>query len=61
MARPKKGQEKRATAAIGLRIPEGLRRDLVALATAHGRTLTDEVTHALEAYVRQSTDERSNA
>ncbi len=51
MARPRKGQEKRATAAIGLRLPEELRERLVSLAAAHERTLTDEVMHALSTYV----------
>lgn len=51
MARPRKGQEKGATAAIGLRMPEALRERLVRLAELHGRTITDEATVALEQYV----------
>ena len=35
-------------AAISLRVPLGLRERLEALADQHGRSITDEVRHALE-------------
>ena len=53
MARPKKGEEKHAAATLGVRVWADLRDGLDRLAAAHGRTLTDEVRHALEGYVRR--------
>ncbi|MGE3064130.1 MAG: Arc family DNA-binding protein [Hyphomicrobiaceae bacterium] len=53
MARPRKGQEKGATATIGLRVPEELRERLVRLAEANARSITDEATIALEQYVKR--------
>lgn len=50
MARPRKGEELGAVAAISLRVPLGLRERLEALADQHGRSITDEVRHALEVY-----------
>lgn len=51
MARPRKGEEKHATAAIGVRISDELRQGIEALAAKHERSLTDEIRHALESYV----------
>lgn len=51
MARPKKGEELGATAKVGVRIPPDLRAKLDALAEKHGRSITEEVRHALEVYV----------
>lgn len=50
MARPKKGQEIRAYATVGIRITLELRQQFEALAMEHGRTLTDELRHALDVY-----------
>lgn len=43
MARPRKGEEKRATAQIGVRISDELRAEIEAAAAKHGRNITDEV------------------
>lgn len=50
MARPKKGEELGASARIAMRIPEALRHRLDALAEQHGRSISEEVRHALEVY-----------
>ena len=59
MARPRKGEEKRASKTLGVRMPEELREDLEAAARASGRTLTDEVLRALEGYVKRQKRSRA--
>lgn len=54
MARPKKGEELRASTRIGLRLTPELRRRLDALARAAGRSITDEARYALEEHVRRA-------
>lgn len=50
MARPKKGEEKGATAGIAARIPEALRARLDGVAESKGTSLSDEIVSALEAH-----------
>lgn len=54
MARPRKGDEKKASAQIGIRMPSALREALEASAAKHGRTITQEVLHVLERHVGTS-------
>jgi predicted DNA-binding protein len=51
MARPRKGEEKRATAAVGARISEELRAGLDRVAKMNRRPLADEVRVAIEKHV----------
>lgn len=51
MARPRKGEELGASKQIGVRVPPDLRERLDALAERNGRTITEEVRVALDAYV----------
>ena len=51
MARPRKGEERNATAQIAARIPETLRARLDALVKQRQSDLTAEVTEALETHV----------
>lgn len=48
MARPKKGDELKATHTIGVRVSADLRAKLEAMAEANGRSITDEARAALE-------------
>lgn len=51
MARPRKGQEMKATTQIGVRVTPGIRERLEALAARNGRSITEEIRAALEAHV----------
>jgi hypothetical protein len=53
MARPKKGEELKATSYVGARIPDELRERLDAMAEKNGRSITDEVRAALEAHAKR--------
>lgn len=55
MARPKKGEELGESTQIGVRVPVAFRARLDALAEQHGRSITEEVRHALEVYVNAAT------
>jgi predicted transcriptional regulator len=48
MARPKKADELKASATIGVRVTPELRAKLDAMAKANGRSVTDEARAALE-------------
>jgi plasmid stability protein len=48
MARPRKGEELKATHTIGVRVPADLRAKLEAMAERNGRSITDEARAALE-------------
>lgn len=50
MARPRKGEELKATHTIGVRVSAELRARLEAMAEQNGRSLTDECRAALERY-----------
>jgi hypothetical protein len=53
MARPRKGEEIKADATIGVRVSADLRGKLEAMAVRHKRSISEEVRAALEAYVRK--------
>lgn len=53
MARPRKGEELRATRFIGARVPDELRQCLEQMAKENGRALTDEVRDALERHCKR--------
>ena len=52
MARPRKGQELHAVTHLGVRVPLDLRKALDRIAAHNGRSITDEVRTALDAYVQ---------
>lgn len=55
MARPKKADELRASATIGVRVTPDLRAKLDAMAKANGRSITDEARAALERHAGMRT------
>lgn len=50
MARPKKDEELKASATVGVRVTPELRAKLEAMAEQNGRSITDEARAALERY-----------
>lgn len=50
MARPRKGEELKATHTIGVRVSADLRAKLEAMAKHNKRSITDEARAALEKY-----------
>ncbi len=61
MARPRKGDEKNATAGVAVRVTPGLRADLDSLARENGRTITDEIRVTLAQNVESARDNRGRA